>query len=64
MNPKMFAELFEAMNKFVEQNCESPEWEKTNFLSHENLELHMAKAAEIVFDATVESSVFTRDQSG
>lgn len=60
MNPILFAKLFSAMEKFIEQNCESDEWQ--DFWSPENLALHMAQAASIVLTATIESSVFTKEQ--
>ena len=62
MQPKMFANLFEAIEKFVEQNCETPEWEQEDMFAHENLVLQMAKAAELIFHAAAESSRFTKEQ--
>ena len=59
MKPKMFAKLHEAMLKFVNQNCETDEWQQEDFLSPDDLELMMAKAAELVFDTAVQSSQYT-----
>jgi hypothetical protein len=55
MKPQMFADL----NRLIEDYCDS-EIDKygIDFWETDNIALMMAKAAELVFDASVESSQF------
>lgn len=56
MKPKMFASLVEAIEKWVEKQAETKDWSDLDFWCYDNMELHMAKAASLVFDAGVETS--------
>lgn len=56
MNPKLQAKLFEAIDKFVEDNCTSEEWEWLDFLAVPFLADVMTAAAATVFDMNVSAS--------
>lgn len=49
MKPKLFAKLHEAIEKFIEQNVDSDEWQGEDFFTPETLSLRMAEAARTVF---------------
>lgn len=64
MKPKLFAKLHEAIEKFIEQNGDSDEWQGEDFFTPETLSLRMAEAARTVFDVAVESSKAAEESAG
>ena len=59
MKPQMFADLNKAMEKFCDTEIDKAE---IDFWESDDLALHMARAAEAVFDAAVSSSQFTANE--
>lgn len=60
MRPKLFSDLHQLIEKFVKQNCEGEQWPPT--IAHPELALHMAQAAQVVFDATSETSRYVQGE--
>jgi len=63
MNSKMFASLEDVMKKWVGEWVKTNEWENLDFYCPEDIELDMAKAATLVFDATVKASKFSEESA-
>jgi hypothetical protein len=58
MQPKLYSKLYEAIEKFLNDNCETDEYQALDFYSPDNMGLHMTNAAATVFDGIVEASKF------
>lgn len=56
MQPKLFASLLEAIEKWTESVCESEEWERLNIHYPQDGDELIAKGASAVFDAIVSSA--------
>lgn len=63
MNPKLYVKLFEKIQEFVTESCESDEWARLDAYWPDDGEGLMADAASSVFDAIVASSKFTEEQT-
>lgn len=60
MNTQLKAKLETAIDRFLLDNCEDRNW--PDGWTYDKIAAHMTNAAEAVFDAAHESSVFTSDQ--
>ena len=56
MHPKMFASLVDVIEKWSNDAVDMREWQNDNHWWPEDAALNMAKAAAIVYDATVSAS--------
>lgn len=60
MNARLYANLVELMEKFIEENCESDNW--PDFWADEDLAEDMASAAKLVIIGRVKAQRFYRDE--
>lgn len=61
MKPTLKAALYKSIEQWLVSVCEHDDWPQ-DALVHPELSQQMASAAEIVFDATVGSSIYTQDE--
>ena len=64
MNPRLYSSLFKVIEDFIEEECESDEWQYDSFFAPENMAELMTNAASNIYDAIKESSRFTSDSIG
>ena len=62
MDIKLKGRLVQKIEEWMNENCESDEWQETNHYTHNTLKNEMVNAAESVFDATVNYQIWAEQE--
>lgn len=63
MNIILKGRLIQKIEEWMNENCESDEWEETDHYVHTTLKNEMGNAAESVYDATVNYQIWAKEEA-